>query len=93
MKRRIDEITESEKVTVEGRLAAICRIALFRIVNKHHHLPDYADFRDVLRRPIQTEILKARLEEARLKPENEERIRQLIDQLAELSEENSGPDV
>ena len=88
-------IRQKNESTVEGRLAAICRLAMFRIVNRHHHLPDYADFRDVLRRPIQIEILTAQLEEARLKPANDIRIRQLLDLLAELTKDNGtiGPDV
>jgi hypothetical protein len=81
-------IRQHLETTPEGRLAAVCRIAMFREVNLHHHLPDYADLRESLRIPVQVELLGAQLDEARLKPDNDERIRQLIEEIALLKAAN-----
>ena len=50
------------------------------------YAPDYADFRDAFIVAGKKEWLVAKLEEARLKPANEARIKQLLTQLAELAD-------
>ncbi|HLZ08811.1 MAG TPA: hypothetical protein VKT80_09510 [Chloroflexota bacterium] len=57
---------------------------MFKIVNTQHHLPDYSDFREALKRRVSIEILLARLDEAQRKPKNEERVTTLIRELADL---------
>jgi hypothetical protein len=73
-----------EESSPEGRLAAIARIIMYRVVNLEHHLPDYADFREALKRRVEIELLIARLDEAQRKPRNEDRVTALIRELADL---------
>jgi hypothetical protein len=72
-----------QEPTPEGRLAAVVRDEMMRHIDaRRPHLADYADFRDALRRQVQIEILHAKIEEARLKPRNDVRIRELMGELA-----------
>ena len=77
-------VRERQESSPEGRLAAVARVAMFKIVNTQHHLPDYSDFREALKRRVSIEILLARLDEAQRKPKNEERVTTLIRELADL---------
>jgi hypothetical protein len=52
----------------------------------HPYAPDYADFHEAFTVPAKKEWLAAKLEEARLKPANEVRIRQLLKELADLAD-------
>lgn len=70
--------------TPEGRLAAVAVEEMFRHLDAKPfpRLPDYADFREVFRKQIAIEILQEQIKEAKLKPKNEARIRELEGELA-----------
>ena len=68
----------------EGRLAAVAIDEMFRHLDADR-VPDYADFRSALRRQVKIEILQARIAEARLKPNNRRREKQLLGELASVS--------
>jgi len=70
--------------TPEGRLAAVARDEMFRQLDAKR-LPDYADFRCALEQQVKIEILQARLDEARLKPNHARREKELLGQLASVS--------
>jgi hypothetical protein len=73
----------------EARLAAVCVRTAHRIRLLLGATPDYADFRDDLRKYVRLEILLARLEECRV-PSNKrsDRLREILAQLAELQLED-----
>lgn len=69
--------------TPEGRLAIVVREELYRYVELgRKYPPDFADLRELLEGPLQLELLGARLEEARLKKNNDQRIFQLLLEIA-----------
>jgi hypothetical protein len=68
----------------EARLAAVCVLVCRRILTLRGGHPDYADFRDEMRKHIRREILLARLEEAR--QPYAKRLKRLSEILIELSE-------
>ena len=70
--------------TPEGRLAAVAIEEVFRQLDADR-IPDYADLRYALRRQVKIEILQARLAEARLKPNNHRREKELLGELASVS--------
>ena len=71
--------------TPRGRLAARMREEIYRHFNiGRKYPPDYADFESAIDAQVNFELLTAKLEEARLKPANDRRIKQLITQLAEM---------
>jgi hypothetical protein len=72
----------AEKTTPEERLAAVAKSLCLQMKEKWKRDPDYADFRDVLRPFVQRELLRARIDEARLCSG-----RTLTDRVRELSEE------
>jgi hypothetical protein len=74
------------ETTPEGRIAAVARAEIYRhfkMVNRPYP-PDFEDFRSALEIPVKAEILNAKLEEARLKPDNNARVMELTVQLREL---------
>jgi hypothetical protein len=71
--------------TPTGRLATMARAEAYRHFEMgRKYPPDFADFYDVLQPLVEIEILSAKLNEARLKPANEARIKELLKQLAEI---------
>ena len=73
--------------TPEGRVAGVAREAIYKnFASGRRYPPDYADFLAAVERVVRIEILSARLEEARLKPANDARIKELLTQLAEAVE-------
>ena len=71
--------------TPRGRLAAIMRATIYRYYDfGRKYPPDYADFETDIDNQVTFEILTAKLEEAKLKPANEPRVRELITKLAQL---------
>jgi hypothetical protein len=72
------------ELTPEGRLAAVARDEMFRQLDAKR-LPDYADFRCAFERYVKIELLQARLAEARLKPTNARREKELLGELAVVS--------
>ena len=70
--------------TPEGRLAVIARLEMYRVKNRFGHEPDIADLRSAMARQMSIELILARLEEAQLKPRNDERVHELIRELARL---------
>lgn len=76
-----------EEPTPEGRLAAIARDEMHRVLALRggaggSRLPDYADFREAMKRQVALEILQARIDEAKRTPGNDRRVRQLVGRLA-----------
>jgi hypothetical protein len=72
--------------TPAGRLVAVARAEVYRhFTTGRRYPPDYADLLGVLERPVEIEILAAKLEEARLKPANGPRVKELLTQLANLA--------
>jgi hypothetical protein len=74
-----------QEPTPEGRLAAVVRDEMMRHLDaKPPRLPDYADFREALTRSrqVQIEILHGQLQEARRKPRNDARVRELMGEIA-----------
>jgi hypothetical protein len=53
-----------EGATPEDRIAAAARLIMVRMIG-HRDVPDYADFRDLLRPYVEREILMGQLEEAK----------------------------
>ena len=80
------------EATPEGRLAAIARAECYRKFDsvqsrrpiRREYPPDFADLFAVFEMPVKEFILEAKLEEARLKPANQARIKQLLEELGEL---------
>jgi hypothetical protein len=71
--------------TPEGRLAAVARAEIYRHIRMQRvYPPDFADLKAALEIPVKAEILNAKLEEARLKPDNNTRVLELLRQLQEL---------
>ena len=73
-----------EEPTPEGRLASVVRDEMYRQLDAKR-VPDYADFRAALSRFVKIELLMARLDEAKLKPNNDLRVKQLYGELADAS--------
>ena len=73
----------------EARLAAVCVRTAHRIKLLQGSTPDYADFRDDIRKYVRLEILLARLDECRI-PSNKrsDRLREILNELAELQLED-----
>jgi len=71
--------------TPEGRLAIVVREELYRHLGiGRKYPPDFADLREVLKGPVHLEILSERLAEAQLKPNNDERVFQLLLEIADF---------
>ncbi len=68
----------------EARIAAVCVETCRRVKLLTGRSPDYADFRDDIRKFIQLELLLARLEGIRVGPHD--RAQMLADTLLSLSE-------
>lgn len=70
-----------------GRLVAVVRAEIYRHYDIHsfvYRLPDYADLRAAMDLHVEAELTSARMEEAKLTPNNEERVRQLRDELIDI---------
>jgi hypothetical protein len=80
----------SGESTPEGRIAAIARVEMFRTVERFNRLPDYADFREAIRKQVQTEILLAQISEAKLTARNDARIDELVGLLADVAIRSEG---
>lgn len=71
--------------TPHGRLAVVVRYEIYKHFDKgKKYPPDYADIRDAIEVPMRAELIAARLEEARLVPNNTPRVIALIGQLQEM---------
>lgn len=79
--------------TPYGRLAWVARAECYKTFDnllgpyptRRQYPPDFVDFCAAFERPMRMELLNAKLEEARLKPVNDARIKELVMQLAEMS--------
>ena len=75
--------TVSIRCRVNGRDVDVTGHPMMRLLDaKPSRLADYADFRDAMRRQVQIEIVQAQIKEAKRKPKNEPRIRELEGELA-----------
>jgi hypothetical protein len=74
------------EVSPEARLAAVCVVVCRRIHDLRSGHPDYADFRDEIRKHIRREILLARLDECLHKSASDRAARssELLAELAKL---------
>ena len=78
--------------TPEGRLAIVVREELYKHVGLgRKYPPDFADLLAVLGGPVKLELLGARLEEAKLKPNNDQRVFQLLLEISYFSMVKNGP--
>jgi hypothetical protein len=80
------------EATPEGQLAIIARAECYRKFDsiasrqsvRREYPPDFADFRAAFKTQVKIFILEAKLEEARLKPANGARVKELLEELGEL---------